>query len=85
MTMHYIVNGALGIYVPQAFAEEHANDFLGIEPEDLRILLEGPDHPYYLDAWASVFDNASLMRDGRTFYLLYQDSDLFITDEDPEE
>ena len=84
MTMHYIVNGALGIYVPQAFAEEHANDFLGIEPEDLRILLEGPDHPDYWDAWDSVLYHAHFMHDGRTFYL-YQDNDLFITDEGSEE
>jgi hypothetical protein len=84
MTTHCIVDGFYGIYIPRVFAKEYANDFLGIEPEDLRILLEGPDHPDYWDAWDSVLDHAHFMHDGRTFYL-YQDSDLFITDEGSEE
>lgn len=61
-SMQLLVDGLHGIYVPQMFArmvrgQEHS---WGIDKEDLAVLLCGPDHPMYDDAWEQVLADASL-------------------------
>ena len=65
-----------GMYIPQHFAEACADRWENIMPDDLEVLLAGPDNPEYWDAWASVLDTAQYM-DGDYRYILWQDGDLF--------
>lgn len=79
-----IVDGHFGIYVPQAWAERYgqqAVDSAGVDTRDLRILLAGPDHPDYWDAWTDVLDAYCHEVDGVSHFL-WQDGDLFEYPED---
>jgi len=74
-----------GIYIPQYFAESIKPECLsGVSSEDMAILLAGPDHEEYWDAWDVVGNNATLTdSNGVTFYL-YQDGDLWLIPSDHE-
>ena len=74
-----------GIYLPQYFAESIKPECLsGVSGEDLAILLDGPDHEHYLDAWCDVCSTAKITdSNGVTFYL-YQDGDLWLIPTDCE-
>ena len=66
---------AMGIYIPQHFAESHSSDhWQGMESEDLAILLDGPDHEFYWDAWDSILNNAETIDGG----ILHQDGGLWV-------
>ena len=66
---------AMGIYIPQHFAESHSSDYWqGMSSEDLAILLDGPDHEFYWDAWDSILNNAETIDGG----ILHQDGDLWV-------
>lgn len=69
--MELLVNGAHGIYVPQVFAQWYGEL---LAPDQLEVLLAGPEHKHYWDVWDEV------QLDGR---LLWQDSDLWAVE--PEE
>jgi hypothetical protein len=74
-------NSAYGVYIPQFFAESIDRGMVtGISEEEYSILLEGPEHEEYWDAWESVLDNARITIDGSIYYL-YQDMDLWIATE----
>ncbi len=68
-----------GIYIPQYFAESVKPECLsGVSGEDVAILLSGPDHEHYWDAWDVVCSNATLTdSNGVTFYI-WQDGDLWL-------
>lgn len=71
-----IVDSAYGVYIPQLFAEK-ANDLEFNLPEDTRsILLEGPDHPEYWEAWDEVLNME--WKTGRDIYSLHHDMDLYM-------
>ena len=74
-----------GIYIPQYFSESIKPECLsGVSGEDMAILLAGPDHESYWDAWADVCDHAVLTdSNGVTFYL-WQDGDLWLVPSDHE-
>lgn len=78
-TVHEVlIDSHHGIYVPQIFAERYdANEYhlYGIDPEDIDILLEGPDHEDYWEAWNNVLNDA-FSEDGRKY--LHQEGDLFL-------
>jgi hypothetical protein len=77
MTKHCncFLDSARGIYIPRDFAESISlNDWTGIDKADFEILLSGPDHEDYWEAWTQVLDNAE-SNCGAT---LYQDGDLFL-------
>ena len=71
-------NSALGIYIPQYFAETVKRDqILYVTEEDWKILEAGPDGPeceFYLETWDTVL-NCAETRDGG---VLWQDGDLWI-------
>jgi len=72
-------NNARGVYIPQYFAESIVRECLsGVSEEDMRILLDGPDHEQYWDAWCDVCDNAILTDEQGVTFNLYQDGDLWI-------
>jgi len=74
-----------GIFIPQYFAESVNPECLsGVTRRFLEILLAGPDHQFYWDAWADVCDNAVLTdSDGVTYYI-WQDGDLWLVPTDHE-
>lgn len=76
-----ILDGCRGIYIPQTFAQCFDTDKWGVSQEDVEILLSGPDHEHYWDAWQDVIDNASILENGNE-WTLHQDSDLFAIRED---
>jgi len=68
-------NSALGIYIPQYFAQTvKREEILYVTKEDWFILESGPDHEFYWDAWDTVL-NCAETRDGG---VLWQDGDLWI-------
>jgi hypothetical protein len=87
-TMQLLLDGARGIYIPQNFAECFDVSAWNVSDELRDILLAGPDHEHYWDAWEQVLDNAHTSQYGEK-WTLYQDGDLFaVADshswEDPE-
>lgn len=71
-----LVPSADGVYVPKSFVECYDYRYWGVSEEDAKILLEGPEHELYWEAWHDVLGSASYEKDGVT-YTLYQDGDLF--------
>ena len=66
-----------GIYIPQMFGKDCASSFNGINFEDIKVLIEGPEHEHYWDAWDAVLSDASIVRHG-VEYMLHQDGDLWL-------
>ena len=71
-----LVNDHHGCYVPQVFAQNLGQDWCGIKPDDLQILLEGPDNDTYWETWDDVLSTAYYMQ-GAHKYTLHQDGDLW--------
>jgi hypothetical protein len=66
---------ARGIYIPQHFAESYDKDMWEpIDADDLVILLHGPEHDQYWDAWGDLLDAAETINGGS----LHQDGDLWV-------
>jgi len=82
--MELVLSDRRGIYIPRDFAEvvRAFTCWSGFKDEDIEILLQGPDHEHYWDAWDSVLGSTKFTdsRD-RTWYL-YQDGDLWIYNEE---
>ena len=81
-------DGARGIYLPQHFAQALTDDaevqfvYHGVYNWEVikPILLAGPDHEDYCEAWDFVLDNARIHHDGKV-YSLWQDGDLWLVPE----
>jgi len=74
-TAQLYADSARGIYIPQYFAETidwNAIDDWNEDEKD--ILLAGPDHESYWDAWDSILNNVTTVCGG----VLWQDGDLWI-------
>ena len=71
-----ILDGARGIYLPQDFARDCDPAAWSIPQETTDILLAGPDHEHYWDAWDDVVGRHERVWDGKT-WTLEQDGDLF--------
>ncbi len=70
-----LLDDSRGIYIPKVFAESYSWD--NVNPEDIDILLCGPDHEYYWDAWDSVLQSARYVDKNGKPWRLYQEGDLF--------
>jgi len=81
MTINCLLDSNRGIYIPQHFAQEMKLGLItGVDWSDVApILLSGPDHEWYWEAWQDVLDHGIVTKTGETFY---QDGDLFIVSED---
>lgn len=77
-----LLDGNRGIYLPQHFAESllHSDLYIrwNVSLANYKILLAGPNHEHYWDAWAHVLDNARFRDDAGFDWYLYQDGDLFV-------
>lgn len=65
-------------------SREQSIGWHGIDPEDLAILRQGPDHADYWEAWDDVLSSASYTDDDGHTWTLYQDGDLFAVRDDHE-
>jgi len=77
MEMECLVDGARGIYAPQFFAECYGLEW-GLSQEDMDILLAGPDHEFYWEAWDDVWMGVTLELDGKTWHLHCDCGDIFM-------
>lgn len=66
-----------GQYIPWEFARRYAGQCDNVQQDDIDILLAGPEHPDYWDAWDDVVQIAQLRGIDGTRYYLYQDSNLY--------
>lgn len=72
-----LLNSSRGQYIPQNFAELFDMKEWGISEEDASILLSGPDHEWYWEAWENVLDNAEFTDANGNKYKLHQNGDLW--------
>ena len=80
--MQLLIPDQCGIYIPKIFCEEYADQFQGIDPEDIETC-QDPNNEWYWDSWQNILDNAYVVQDGKK-YILWQDCDLFLIAEDEE-
>jgi hypothetical protein len=68
-------DSAMGVYIPQYFAETaNRDEFKYVDENQWSILESGPEHESYWDIWSEVLDNAETICGG----ILHQDCDLWI-------
>lgn len=85
-----LASDSRGVYVPQFFAEYCSDNWNGIHPDDLQVLVEGPENEWYWETWDSVLTTAKYVDKNGNEWYLYQDGDLFaicdelMTDEERE-
>lgn len=73
-----------GQYIPQEFAQRYADQCDNVQQDDIAILLEGPAHPDYWDAWDTVEQTAILRGIDGTRYTLFQNMNLYAIKEGEE-
>lgn len=71
-----LVDGSHGIYVPRAFATNFNMSDWGVDVDTVTILLAGPDHADYWEAWSDVEGRTEATFDGKR-WVLEQDGDLW--------
>lgn len=72
-----LVSGDHGQYVPQTLSRMYdLSLWSGIDPDNVKIIEQGPDHEHYDEAWSEILDSASYTHDGNT-WTLWQDGDLW--------
>lgn len=69
-------DGWNGVYVPNLFAKNYDLAEWNVRPDDINILLAGPDHEEYWDTWDEILSYAFCRKDGKV-YRLWQDGDLW--------
>lgn len=79
-SMNLLIDSHHGVYIPQLFAQHCAHEWIGISPDNLGIMIHGPDHEYYFEAWDMVLNNAR--HKSLPWLTLYQDGDLWAIDYD---
>jgi hypothetical protein len=75
-----ILSDRHGVYIPQMFAEslEGSKSWEGYDPEDVKILLRGPNVDGYWETWQNILDNACYVDPKGNRWQLHQDGDLFV-------
>jgi len=74
-----LCDSALGVYIPQRFAQEINRSFVsGVADKDWLVLEAGPSNEYYWDAWADALDNAKVTDPKLGKCYLHQDGDLWM-------
>ena len=72
-----LLDDCRGIYIPRDFAINFDIEEWGISEEDAKILLAGPDHELYWEAWDDVLRSAEYTDPNGKIWYLMQDGDLF--------
>ncbi len=77
-----VVDGHHGVYAPQFFVEMYEDDLTGVDREDVKTVLAGPDEEWYWEAWDNI-ERDGLVKVGRKEYTIYQhEGDIFLVDYD---
>ncbi len=71
-----LIDGALGIYIPNEFAKRFGHLLPRTQAANLAILLEGPDAESYDDAFEEILADVTITIHGIE-YMLHQEGDLF--------
>lgn len=82
--IHLILSSDRGVYIPQNFAEEYESytgTWEGINLVDIVVLLKGPEHEWYWEAWNNVEMNAKFTHNDGTVYHLHLDGDVWLIPE----
>ena len=77
----------VGVYIPQRFTEAYDMEMWHVNPNDVAVLKQGPDHDLYWETWDIVLSRAWCKQNGKV-YSLYQDGDLWAysqADQEPED
>lgn len=72
-----LLDGARGIYIPKAFAENFDMAAWHVSEENAEILKAGPDHEDYWEIWDIVTSNAFYIDAAGVKWFLHGDNDLF--------
>lgn len=74
-----LIDGNRGVYIPQLFAQSYSHYVTNKQDlsEYLNDLKNGPDDPFYWDAWETIMRDAILVDDKGRERTLYQDGDLW--------
>lgn len=75
-SIHLLVDGSNGIYVPKRFAQWFSAEDWHCEIKDFEIL-QDENHEYYWDIWDEVLDNAQHTDELGNVWNLWQDGDLW--------
>jgi hypothetical protein len=79
------LSDARGIYIPRDFAEcTHRECVSGVSDEDWQVLLAGPEHEWYWEAWDGVCNSAALSSDTGKQYSVHQDGDCWLVEKGAE-
>lgn len=74
-----LISDRHGIYIPQLFAKNYdESKWRNIDPEDIKILQEGPENEWYWETWDSVMDSAEYVDEDNNVYKLHQDGDVWV-------
>lgn len=65
----FLIDDHHGIYLPKFFVESYDTDRWHVSKDNKEILLQGPDHEQYWEAWDSVRDNAYLFARDKKWFL----------------
>jgi hypothetical protein len=77
-----LIDSSHGIYIPQIFSQNEKNDFYGYSQDDIDILLIGPEHEKYNEAWNNVYVYAFLYDIEGNKWTLWLDGDLWAVSEE---
>ena len=70
----FLMSDFWGQYMPKEFVEGY--EFKGASDSDINIILEGPEHELYWEAWDNICDSAYMMIDG-VKHTLFHSGDLY--------
>ena len=72
------LSDARGVYIPRDFAESVRRELVeNVSDDEWQIMLSGPEHEWYWDAWNDV-EQKAVINDGNRRWTLYQDGDLWL-------
>ena len=77
-----LLDGARGIYLPKAFVAL-AEEWEGIDPEDLEILESGPENEWYWESWENVLREARQTMEGKKWHLEEDEQGLYAVEDRP--
>jgi len=75
--IHLLLDDSRGVLIPEIFGKAFDENQWSVNPEDLKIIISGPDHEWYWEAWEAVLNTASYTMPNGTVWRLHQDGDLF--------
>lgn len=79
--LHLVLGGNRGVrYIPREFGRivSAGISWEGCNPDDIKILVQGPRAEHYWETWQDVLENATFVDSKGNRWNLWQDGDLFM-------